>query len=105
MKFAVIAALVATTQAAVGDACEGTTGCEETECCGTGVPDTENGFFEGENPPNVTVCQTEGEAAYANADNEDELYTFTCNTAEAAGDAAVKLVATATAIMTAYLVM
>ena len=34
MKFLAIAALVATSQAAVGDVCESLDGCEETECCG-----------------------------------------------------------------------
>merc|ERR1719498_211553 len=102
MKFATLAALVATAQAAVGQDCSADGVCEETECCGTGTPDMENGVFEAEEPASVTVCQTDTEAEYVNAENEDEIYTFECNPegtvygeGEGSGDAAVKLAASA----------
>merc|ERR1712159_473828 len=96
MKFAAIAALVATAQAAVGAECNAETPCEETECCGTATP-AEGSTAEAP----LTICQTEGETEYANPDNEEETYTFACNTAEAAKDSASKLVMSATALVAA----
>ena len=43
MKFVALAALIAVAQAEVGDECASTADCEDTECCGTAVPDTANG--------------------------------------------------------------
>merc|ERR1711998_523434 len=79
MKYLALAALVATAQAAVGQTCSGTTGCEETECCGTATPDEESAASEP-----VQVCQTDSETLYVNADDEEMTYTFACNTKEEA---------------------
>ena len=59
MKFFALAALLAVSQAAVGDDCgpDGSKGvCEDTECCGTATPDEESGSTA-EEP--LQVCQTD----------------------------------------------
>ena len=101
MKFLAITALIATTYAAVGEDCgpDGTNGtCEDTECCGTATPDADSIAEE-----NATVCQTDSETVYINAEDEAMTYTFACDTAAEEGHAA-KLVASATlAVAAAYL--
>ena len=100
MKFIALAALIATAQAAVGEDCgaDGSAGvCEETECCGTATPD-EASIAEGP----ITVCQTDSMAVYVSKDDEEESYTFACDTAAEGG--AAKLFATASvAVAAAYL--
>ena len=100
MKFLAIAALIATTSAAVGEDCgaDGTQGvCEDTECCGTATPDEDSDATDA-----ITICQTDSLEEYANSEAETETYTFACNTAEEGN--ATKLIASATlAIASAYL--
>ena len=99
MKFLALTALIAVTQAAVGEDCgpDGSNGeCEDTECCGTATPDEESAATEP-----ITVCQTDSLDAYVNADDEEETYKFACN--KEAG--ATKLIASVTLAFTAAYLM
>ena len=109
MKFLALAALIATAQAAVGTDCaEDASVCEESECCGTATPDAEN-ESTAEEP--IQVCQTDTETEYINAEDEEQTYTFACNSAEggddaaAAGDMATKIAATGAALLVAVNLM
>ena len=82
MKFAIIAALVATASAAVGTDCskDGYAACEkDVECCGVATPDDGS---EATDP--ITVCQSTDEEEYVNEKNDAETYTFKCNDPAAA---------------------